>query len=334
MAFVPAKCTSCGAEIQLDDTQERGFCSYCGHHMLFSAAESFFKQEENAERASDETIHPTKSFSEYMLALNKILERKMIKSHMMPREKVEVDDILKAMRVLEPDNCYLLMYEALIAFYHFNNYNLSFAPGLFHIRQTCYQIDMPGNEEMPKSPVIVGGELMRKQYSFSPMRLGDWERHTNGHFGDNVRILEPALRALDAFANCDKIDTLKTVFADSFMSLLGNHNIYYRYSAPAGENSYKYEYWCHHIQAGEAISIGRDIHYSGMYDNNKGATMYEEIVYMPGARKKPEYCVADNVVEFLIPLLKKSMQSANKNKVIDGLFDEVHKYPTSYSFVW
>lgn len=30
MAFVAAKCSQCGASIQIDDTQEKGFCTYCG----------------------------------------------------------------------------------------------------------------------------------------------------------------------------------------------------------------------------------------------------------------------------------------------------------------
>ena len=30
MAFVATKCTQCGADIQIDDSKESGFCSNCG----------------------------------------------------------------------------------------------------------------------------------------------------------------------------------------------------------------------------------------------------------------------------------------------------------------
>jgi len=38
MPFVPAKCTSCGGEIQLDDQRESGFCAYCGTKVVFKEA--------------------------------------------------------------------------------------------------------------------------------------------------------------------------------------------------------------------------------------------------------------------------------------------------------
>ena len=30
MSFIPARCTQCGAEIEVDDTKEAGICKYCG----------------------------------------------------------------------------------------------------------------------------------------------------------------------------------------------------------------------------------------------------------------------------------------------------------------
>ena len=30
MALVPAKCTQCGANIEIDNTHEAGVCKYCG----------------------------------------------------------------------------------------------------------------------------------------------------------------------------------------------------------------------------------------------------------------------------------------------------------------
>ena len=30
MPLVPAKCTQCGANIEIDDTKEAGICQYCG----------------------------------------------------------------------------------------------------------------------------------------------------------------------------------------------------------------------------------------------------------------------------------------------------------------
>ena len=30
MAFIPAKCSQCGAEINVDNTLEYGYCSHCG----------------------------------------------------------------------------------------------------------------------------------------------------------------------------------------------------------------------------------------------------------------------------------------------------------------
>ena len=30
MALIPAKCTQCGANIEVDDTHEAGICKYCG----------------------------------------------------------------------------------------------------------------------------------------------------------------------------------------------------------------------------------------------------------------------------------------------------------------
>lgn len=30
MAFIPAKCTQCGANIEVDDTKDAGICKYCG----------------------------------------------------------------------------------------------------------------------------------------------------------------------------------------------------------------------------------------------------------------------------------------------------------------
>ena len=30
MGFVAAKCTECGANIEVDDTKEAGICKYCG----------------------------------------------------------------------------------------------------------------------------------------------------------------------------------------------------------------------------------------------------------------------------------------------------------------
>ncbi len=30
MGFIPAKCTQCGAEIEVDNTKEAGICKYCG----------------------------------------------------------------------------------------------------------------------------------------------------------------------------------------------------------------------------------------------------------------------------------------------------------------
>lgn len=30
MALVPAKCTQCGANIEVDETKEAGICKYCG----------------------------------------------------------------------------------------------------------------------------------------------------------------------------------------------------------------------------------------------------------------------------------------------------------------
>ncbi len=30
MGFVAAKCTQCGANIQIDDTKEAGICEFCG----------------------------------------------------------------------------------------------------------------------------------------------------------------------------------------------------------------------------------------------------------------------------------------------------------------
>lgn len=30
MGFIPARCTQCGAEIEVDDTKEAGICKYCG----------------------------------------------------------------------------------------------------------------------------------------------------------------------------------------------------------------------------------------------------------------------------------------------------------------
>ena len=38
MPFVPVKCTSCGGEIQLDDTRESGFCLFCGSKVVFEEA--------------------------------------------------------------------------------------------------------------------------------------------------------------------------------------------------------------------------------------------------------------------------------------------------------
>ena len=38
MPLVPVKCTSCGGDIQLDDTRETGFCIYCGSKVVFRDA--------------------------------------------------------------------------------------------------------------------------------------------------------------------------------------------------------------------------------------------------------------------------------------------------------
>ena len=40
MPFVPVKCTSCGGEIQLDDSRESGFCLFCGSKVVFEEAKS------------------------------------------------------------------------------------------------------------------------------------------------------------------------------------------------------------------------------------------------------------------------------------------------------
>jgi len=39
MAFVPVKCPSCGADISLDDSNEFGFCQFCGTKILNSAVQ-------------------------------------------------------------------------------------------------------------------------------------------------------------------------------------------------------------------------------------------------------------------------------------------------------
>ena len=38
MPLVPVKCTSCGGDIQLDDSRENGFCIYCGSKVVFRDA--------------------------------------------------------------------------------------------------------------------------------------------------------------------------------------------------------------------------------------------------------------------------------------------------------
>ena len=37
MAFVPVKCPSCGADISLDDSNEFGFCQFCGIKIMNNA---------------------------------------------------------------------------------------------------------------------------------------------------------------------------------------------------------------------------------------------------------------------------------------------------------
>ena len=36
MAVISAKCSNCGAELQLDDSREVAFCQYCGHKLILS----------------------------------------------------------------------------------------------------------------------------------------------------------------------------------------------------------------------------------------------------------------------------------------------------------
>jgi len=38
MAFVAARCPSCGANLQLDNGQEKGFCQYCGTQIVVQEA--------------------------------------------------------------------------------------------------------------------------------------------------------------------------------------------------------------------------------------------------------------------------------------------------------
>lgn len=43
MKFVPAKCPSCGADIQLDNSRGQGFCLYCGTQLIVDEAIRLFQ---------------------------------------------------------------------------------------------------------------------------------------------------------------------------------------------------------------------------------------------------------------------------------------------------
>ena len=53
MPLVPAKCPSCGGEIQVDNTRKEGFCSYCGTKFLVESAVNYYntKNEYHIEHA-------------------------------------------------------------------------------------------------------------------------------------------------------------------------------------------------------------------------------------------------------------------------------------------
>lgn len=43
MGFVAAKCTQCGAKIEVDDTKEAGICKYCGTAFITEKAINLFE---------------------------------------------------------------------------------------------------------------------------------------------------------------------------------------------------------------------------------------------------------------------------------------------------
>lgn len=56
MAFVPAKCTQCGANIEVDDSHEAGICKYCGTAFVTEKAVNNYHNSFNIQNA---TIHVT-----------------------------------------------------------------------------------------------------------------------------------------------------------------------------------------------------------------------------------------------------------------------------------
>lgn len=47
MSLVPAKCTNCGGELQIDNTKDAAVCPYCGSAFIIEKAVNLYNQTYN-----------------------------------------------------------------------------------------------------------------------------------------------------------------------------------------------------------------------------------------------------------------------------------------------
>ena len=212
---------------------------------------------------------------------------------------------LAELRNENPTSVYCALFDSIFAFFAENK---PYASEISSPEKTCYCANRVNTQNV--APFLKVDEITTTYKPYHNCEA--WKKH-NGHlfYNSKQRIFEDRFSLIRLWID-DPNEDLAIDFSRYFVGLVMNQPIQHTLNTAFGQD----------IRVAGGVDNGI-INCSAKVNNN--AYRYDK-----GHRYNEDLCVADNIMEFMIPYIKETIHSPNCKRLVDLLGQECMKYSNSW----